>query len=72
MLLLLHMLIVFTYAFKYGEFSQIFIEHSSNNKHLNTINIGHISNSLRTHGRGIVNTTVGFTNQFLKLIIKWS
>ena len=39
-------------------FFQIFIEHSSNNKHLNTINIRHIANSIRTHGTGIINTTV--------------
>lgn len=38
--------------------SQIFIEKASNNKHLNTINIRHIANSIRTHGTGIMNTTV--------------
>ena len=38
---------------------QIFVEKSSNNKHLNTINIRHIANSIRTHGTGIMNTTVG-------------
>lgn len=37
---------------------QIFIERISNNKHLNTINIRHIANSIRTHGTGIMNTTV--------------
>lgn len=37
---------------------QIFIEKASNNKHLNTINIRHIANSIRTHGTGIMNTTV--------------
>ena len=44
---------------------QIFVERSSNNKHLNTINIRHIANSIRTHGTGIMNTTVNFTYQFL-------
>lgn len=39
-------------------FQQIFIEKASNNKHLNTINIRHIANSIRTHGTGIMNTTV--------------
>ena len=39
-------------------FLQIFVELSSNNKHLNTINIRHIANSIRTHGTGIMNTTV--------------
>jgi hypothetical protein len=37
---------------------QIFVERQSNNKHLNTINIRHIANSIRTHGTGIMNTTV--------------
>ncbi|XDV52826.1 hypothetical protein PO909_021481 [Leuciscus waleckii] len=45
---------------------QIFIERTSNNKHLNTINIRHIANSIRTHGTGIMNTTVNFTYQFLR------
>lgn len=39
-------------------FLKIFIEKASNNKHLNTINIRHIANSIRTHGTGIMNTTV--------------
>ena len=47
-------------------FSQIFVERASNNKHLNTINIRHIANSIRTHGSGIMNTTVNFTYQFLR------
>ena len=40
--------------------SQIFVERSSSNKHLNTINIRHIANSIRTHGTGIMNTTVSW------------
>ena len=47
-------------------FFQIFVELASNNKHLNTINIRHIANSIRTHGSGIMNTTVNFTYQFLR------
>ena len=47
-------------------FCQIFVERASNNKHLNTINIRHIANSIRTHGSGIMNTTVNFTYQFLR------
>ncbi|KAF3854570.1 hypothetical protein F7725_022625 [Dissostichus mawsoni] len=35
-------------------------------QHLNTINIRHIANSIRTHGTGIMNTTVNFTYQFLR------
>ena len=32
--------------------NQVFVEQASNNKHLNTINIQHIANSIRTHGAG--------------------
>lgn len=48
----------FVSKYLYNLNNQIFIEKSSNNKHLNTINIQHIANSLRTHGIGIINTTV--------------
>lgn len=48
----------FVSNYLYNLNNQIFIEQSSNNKHLNTINIRHIANSLRTHGIGIINTTV--------------
>lgn len=37
---------------------QIFISEQVINKHLNTINIRHIANSIRTHGTGIMNTAV--------------
>ncbi|XP_065203313.1 WASH complex subunit 4 [Planococcus citri] len=45
--------------------NQIFIEACSNNKHLNTINIKHTTNSIRTHGAGIMSTAVNYTYQFL-------
>ncbi|KAL5013534.1 hypothetical protein ScPMuIL_007804 [Solemya velum] len=57
---------VFVSKFLYNLNNQIFVERSSNNKHLNTINIRHIANSIRTHGIGIMNTTVNFTYQFLR------
>lgn len=57
---------VFVSKYLYNLNNQIFIERSSNNKHLNSINIKHIANSIRTHGTGIMNTTVNFTYQFLK------
>ncbi|CAH1784090.1 unnamed protein product, partial [Owenia fusiformis] len=57
---------VFVSKYLYNLNNQIFIEKSSNNKHLNTINIRHIANSIRTHGTGIMNTTVNFTYQFLR------
>ncbi|CAD7093893.1 unnamed protein product [Hermetia illucens] len=49
---------IFVSKYLYNMNNQIFIEYSSNNKHLNTIGIRHIANSLRTHGTGIINTTV--------------
>ncbi|XP_065673596.1 WASH complex subunit 4 isoform X2 [Hydra vulgaris] len=57
---------VFVAKYAYNLNNQIFIERASNNKHLNTINIRHIANSIRTHGAGIMNTTVNFTFQFLR------
>lgn len=57
---------VFVNRFLYNLNSQVFVEAASNNKHLNTINISHVANSIRTHGIGIMNTTVNFTYQFLR------
>ncbi|CAI9722200.1 Hypothetical predicted protein [Octopus vulgaris] len=57
---------VFVSKYQYNLNNQIFIEGSSHNKHFNTINIRHIANSIRTHGIGIMNTTVNFTYQFLR------
>lgn len=57
---------VFVSKYLYNLNNQIFVEKSSNNKHLNTITIRHVANSVRTHGTGIMNTTVNFTFQFLK------
>lgn len=57
---------IFVSKYQYNLNNQIFIEKSSNNKHLNSINIRHIANSIRTHGTGVMNTTVNFTYQFLK------
>uniref|UniRef100_A0A8C5AVA6 WASH complex subunit 4 n=1 Tax=Gadus morhua TaxID=8049 RepID=A0A8C5AVA6_GADMO len=51
---------VFVSRYLYNLNNQIFIEKASNNKHLNTINIRHIANSIRTHGTGIMNTTYPF------------
>ena len=57
---------IFTAGYNYNMNSQVFIEQTSNSKHLNTISIKHIANSIRTHGAGIMNTTVNFTYQFLR------
>lgn len=57
---------VFVTRYLYNLNNQIFIEKSSQNKALNTINIRHVANSIRTHGIGIMNTTVNFTYQYLR------
>ncbi|XP_054723864.1 WASH complex subunit 4-like, partial [Uloborus diversus] len=57
---------LFVSNYLYSLNNQIFVERSSNNKHLNTINIRHIANSIRTHGIGVMNTTVNFVYQFLR------
>lgn len=49
---------VFVTKFSYNLNSQCFVERSSNNKHLNTITVDNVSNSIATHGTGIINTTV--------------
>ena len=55
------------YGWPFFRTIQVFVERTSNNKHLNTINIRHIANSIRTHGIGIMNTTVR-TQLFSSLI----
>mmetsp|Transcript_35230 Transcript_35230/g.48134 ORF Transcript_35230/g.48134 Transcript_35230/m.48134 type:complete len:1177 (-) Transcript_35230:275-3805(-) len=57
---------VFVSRFYYNLNNQVFIEKMSESKSLNTINIQHVANSIRTHGAGIMNTTVNFTYQFLR------
>lgn len=54
---------IFVARYNYNIHNQIFIERTSDSKTLNTITINHISNSIRTHGIGIMNTTVS-TNIF--------
>ncbi|XP_068215030.1 WASH complex subunit 4 [Palaemon carinicauda] len=57
---------IFVQHYLYNLNQQFFVEATSNNKHVNTVNIKHIANSIRTHGAGIINTTVNFTYQFLR------
>ncbi|XP_019764988.1 WASH complex subunit 4 isoform X2 [Dendroctonus ponderosae] len=57
---------VFVQKYLYNLNTQIFIEECSNNKYLNSINISHVANSIRSHGIGIMNTTVNYTYQFLQ------
>ncbi|XP_034939109.1 WASH complex subunit 4 isoform X2 [Chelonus insularis] len=58
---------VFVSKYLYNLNTQTFIEHTSANRHLNTIGIKHIANSIRTHGTGIMSTTVNFVYQFLRV-----
>ncbi|XP_067640358.1 WASH complex subunit 4 isoform X2 [Eurosta solidaginis] len=57
---------IFVSKYVYNMNSQIFVEQKSGNKHLDSIGIRHVANSLRTHGTGVINTTVNFTYQFLR------
>lgn len=66
-LIIMRKIHVFTSGYSYNLNNQIFVQKASeDNKTLNTINIQHIANSIRTHGTGIMNTTINFTYQFLK------
>lgn len=49
---------IFVTNYYYNLNTQVFIERTSEGRFLNTVNISHVSNSLRTHGAGIMNTTV--------------
>ncbi|KAK4296222.1 hypothetical protein Pmani_031273 [Petrolisthes manimaculis] len=57
---------LFVQQYMYNLNQQFFVEATSTSKHLNTVTITHIANSIRTHGSGIINTTVNFTYQFLR------
>jgi len=55
----------FVDRFKYNLHTQVFIEVPKEPKHINTVSIEQIVNSLRTHGEGIINTTVNATYHYL-------
>ncbi|XP_066906361.1 WASH complex subunit 4 [Halyomorpha halys] len=57
---------VFVGKYLYNLNTQCFVEYVSTNKHLNTVKIHQIANSIWTHGPGIMNTTVNFIYQFLR------
>uniref|UniRef100_A0A0K2V1R6 WASH complex subunit 4 n=2 Tax=Lepeophtheirus salmonis TaxID=72036 RepID=A0A0K2V1R6_LEPSM len=61
-----------TFVFEYGYNlnSQSFIQIRSKSKYINCIGILQIASSIRTHGMGIVNTTVNATYKFLRSRIK--
>lgn len=56
----------FVTEFSYSLNNQVFVQVNSPNKHLDTVNIRHLANSMRTHGPGLTNTTVNSTYQFLR------
>eukprot|EP01130_Rhizamoeba_saxonica_P017000 TRINITY_DN8022_c0_g1_i1.p1 TRINITY_DN8022_c0_g1~~TRINITY_DN8022_c0_g1_i1.p1 ORF type:complete len:1121 (+),score=206.56 TRINITY_DN8022_c0_g1_i1:196-3363(+) len=57
----------FARQYCYNMNNQIFIERENSKANtLKTINIHHIANSIRTHGTGIMNTTVSVAYQFLR------
>ncbi len=56
---------IFVARYNYNMNTQVFVERAVDQKHLNVIDVPHIANSIRTHGMGIMNTTVNFTYQFL-------
>ena len=57
---------IFVRLHRYNLNQQLFVEGDSEAKYLSTIGIRHIASSIRTHGLGIMNTTVNFTYQLLK------
>ena len=56
----------FVARYRYHLNTQTFVERMSKSRHLNTLGISHVANSIRAHGTGIMNTTVNFTYQFLR------
>uniref|UniRef100_A0A146KS95 WASH complex subunit 7 n=1 Tax=Lygus hesperus TaxID=30085 RepID=A0A146KS95_LYGHE len=57
---------IFVSRYLYNLNNQCFVESGSNNKHLNTIKINQLANSIWTHGTGVMNTTTNFVYQYLK------
>ena len=56
---------IFVTRYNYNMNTQLFIERVTDQKHITTLNIYHVADSLRTHGTGVMNTTINFTYQFL-------
>eukprot|EP01065_Artemidia_motanka_P051556 TRINITY_DN9120_c0_g3_i1.p1 TRINITY_DN9120_c0_g3~~TRINITY_DN9120_c0_g3_i1.p1 ORF type:complete len:1203 (+),score=491.48 TRINITY_DN9120_c0_g3_i1:93-3701(+) len=58
----------FVSQYTYNLNNQIFVQMPSrtDSKHLTTVNVTHVANSIRTHGTGIMTTTVNFVYVFLR------
>ncbi|KAK2957654.1 putative WASH complex subunit 4 [Blattamonas nauphoetae] len=55
----------FVSRYNYSMNSQLFIEKPSTNKTMNSMSVRHFANSIRTHGTGILNTTVNLAYTLL-------
>ena len=56
--------------FSYNLNNQVFVQVTSPNKHLETVSIRHLANSMRTHGPGMANNIVDYAYQFLRMKIR--
>ena len=58
---------IFVTRYSYNINNQIFVERPSTteSKHIQSVHIRHVANSIRTHGTGMMNTTVNFVFRFL-------
>lgn len=56
---------VFVSRYTYSMNSQLFVEIPGDNKTINSMSVRHFANSIRTHGTGIMNTTVNLAYHLL-------
>jgi len=56
----------FVVDFTYNLNVQVFVQLTSSNKHIDTLGIRHLSNSMRAHGPGLANTIVNAAYGFLR------
>lgn len=56
----------FTADFNYNLNNQMFIQKPNDERYLDVLQIKHVSNSIQTHGFGILNTSVNYIYKFLK------
>uniref|UniRef100_A0A1I8EI83 WASH complex subunit 7 n=1 Tax=Wuchereria bancrofti TaxID=6293 RepID=A0A1I8EI83_WUCBA len=56
----------FVESYDYNLNEQFFIEKDSKSKQLTILTVEHVANSIRTHGMGIMHTTINHAYQFLK------
>lgn len=59
----------FTQRFRYNMFNQTFIEQLGDSQRLKAISITHISNSINTHGLGVINTSVDIVYKFVNQMV---